>query len=153
MTGAVYVAVLVVDRATTDHCNAVLLLKKRPDWQKGKLNLPGGHVEDGETPREAGARELLEECRLKVAPADLVEVCTLNRKFGKVHFFAAVLPNSPLQASDGGDEQVQVWVLEKNGTIPPEAPVVPNLRWVVPMAVQRLTLSVPEGPFEIEERE
>ncbi len=42
--------------------NKVLLIEKnRPDWQKGRYNLPGGHVEPGETIHEAAARELREE--------------------------------------------------------------------------------------------
>jgi 8-oxo-dGTP diphosphatase len=40
----------------------VLVLKKaRPEWQAGWLNLPGGKIEEGETPREAAKRELKEE--------------------------------------------------------------------------------------------
>lgn len=44
----------------------VMVRKKRPDWQAGKLNLPGGHIEEGEAPVQAGARELFEETGLLV---------------------------------------------------------------------------------------
>ena len=44
--------------------SVLMIRKKRPDWQAGKLNLPGGHIEEGETPAEAAARELFEETGL-----------------------------------------------------------------------------------------
>jgi 8-oxo-dGTP diphosphatase len=47
----------------TDECRIRVLLiqKNRPDWQAGKLNGIGGHVEEGETDREAMSREFQEE--------------------------------------------------------------------------------------------
>lgn len=39
----------------------LLVLKERPLWQKGRFNLCGGHVEDGELPLDAAIRELKEE--------------------------------------------------------------------------------------------
>lgn len=39
----------------------IAVVKHRPSWQKGRINLVGGHVEDGETLEEAASRELHEE--------------------------------------------------------------------------------------------
>lgn len=39
----------------------VFINKDRPEDQKGKINLPGGKVEDGENAMEAAIRELKEE--------------------------------------------------------------------------------------------
>lgn len=39
----------------------LFILKDRPSWQKGRLNLCGGAVEEGETPEQAAFRELEEE--------------------------------------------------------------------------------------------
>ncbi|MFH9748498.1 NUDIX domain-containing protein [Streptomyces anulatus] len=52
----------------------VLLIERGWDPHKGMYALPGGHVDPGETSRNAAARELLEETGVHVAPADLVFV-------------------------------------------------------------------------------
>ena len=46
----------------------ILILKRTPDvsWMPNKWGLPGGHVEDGETPKQGAARETLEETSLKL---------------------------------------------------------------------------------------
>jgi 8-oxo-dGTP diphosphatase len=44
----------------------VLIEKKRPLWQLGKLNGIGGHIEAGETPVEAMVREFREEAGVEV---------------------------------------------------------------------------------------
>jgi 8-oxo-dGTP pyrophosphatase MutT (NUDIX family) len=41
--------------------DTLLVLKDKPAWQRGLLNLPGGKVEDGETPEDAAIREVQEE--------------------------------------------------------------------------------------------
>jgi len=49
----------------SDWPNHLLFVRKnKPDWQAGKLNFPGGHVEPGESDVEAAVRELREETNL-----------------------------------------------------------------------------------------
>ncbi len=43
----------------------LLILKSKPEWQKGKLNLVGGKIEPGETVQQAAKRELFEESGLE----------------------------------------------------------------------------------------
>ncbi|MEU5838597.1 NUDIX hydrolase [Streptomyces diacarni] len=52
------------------------LLAVERGWppHQGQDALPGGHVDPGETSRQAAARELLEETGVPVAPEDLVLV-------------------------------------------------------------------------------
>ena len=45
--------------------NKVLLIHKKTGLGAGKVNAPGGHVEDGETPEEAAVRETREEVGLE----------------------------------------------------------------------------------------
>ena len=69
-----------------------VLAEKRKLTKKvvpGAVALPGGHMEEGESPKEATVRELQEE--LSVVPADMTYVCTLlhrSQEFRKVHYFA-----------------------------------------------------------------
>jgi len=42
----------------------LLVEKDKPEWQKGKLNLPGGKIEPGETAVQCAIRELAEESGL-----------------------------------------------------------------------------------------
>ncbi|GAA2629733.1 NUDIX hydrolase [Streptomyces axinellae] len=48
-----------------------LFIERGWDPFKGHKALPGGHVDPGEGPEQAAARELLEETGVRVAPADL----------------------------------------------------------------------------------
>lgn len=47
----------------------LLIEKAKPAWQKGKFNLPGGKIEEGETPIEAAIRELWEESGIRTGQA------------------------------------------------------------------------------------
>ncbi|MFF9204358.1 NUDIX domain-containing protein [Streptomyces sp. NPDC014986] len=57
----------------------VLLIQRGWPPYKGKLALPGGYVDEGETPRRAAAREMLEETGVHVPETDLVEVGVFGR--------------------------------------------------------------------------
>lgn len=49
--------------------HVVLIVKKRPDWQAGKINGLGGHVDPLENPYDAMQREFMEECGAVVYPS------------------------------------------------------------------------------------
>ena len=70
--------------------NLVLVSKEyRVGDQKESWGLPAGMMEKGETPVEAGSRELLEEVGLKVSPAKFTDLGVISSSSGfvqeKVH--------------------------------------------------------------------
>lgn len=70
-----------------DGTRVALILKKRPNWQQGRMNGVGGHIEAGETPAEAMAREFEEETGFKTLPEDWNPLVVLSGADFRVHFF------------------------------------------------------------------
>lgn len=54
-----YIIALCQKHIRTD--DVLLVLKDKPEWQKGRLNLPGGKIEAGESISQATTREIIEE--------------------------------------------------------------------------------------------
>lgn len=126
-----------------------LVLKDRPGVPKGWNGIGGKIEETDATPADAMAREWLEETMTKW-PASAREVCSLQGDGFLVHFFAAELPHGvrPAFVNDAGEVQ------DNFSRLPDD--VVPNLRWLVPMAREALTMpgrgapyTIVEGPREI----
>ncbi len=96
----------------------ILVMKRGLDgFGGGGWFIPGGHVEQGERPRDSAAREVFEETGIAIDPATLrlVDVMTYDGGFGTAH------------------------VLIYNGTCPPGAEPVINdehlvWRWMTPEA-------------------
>lgn len=58
----------------------VLIRKTHPEWQKGLLNCPGGHIEDDKMPVEAAAREFTEE-------TDIILGAHTIEPVGRTHYY------------------------------------------------------------------
>ena len=145
-----YVVALCSDPATGQ---ILLLRKRRPAWQAGLLNGPGGKVEAGETPAEAAVRELAEETTIALGVDDLDHLCTLAGDSDgtggtfQVDFFRAFCPADQLTAAAGNpptDEQLEVHHVDD---LP--ASMHANLRWLVPLAADP---ALRYQPFEVYER-
>lgn len=106
----------------------LLIRKKRPDWQAGKLNGIGGEIERNETPSAAMTRECMEECGLLIPHKEWTLYVSLQDRRGWwIDFFYAVR-DAIGDAQSTTDEDVEVVPTESlNGCIT-------NLRWLIPMA-------------------
>lgn len=107
----------------------VLIEKLKPDFQKGKLNGVGGKIEDGESPLDAMIREFREEGGIEIV--NWREFCQLKFRNSIIYFFAA--EGEIDKVSSITDEQIKICALDKFG----ELNVMANLRWLIPMALDK----------------
>ena len=99
------------------HNGKVLLVERsKPPWQ-GRWSLPGGHVEWGETLRDAAVREVLEETGLTIAHYALT-------------VFLGRLISGLLQP--GSDAAAVMWA---DPATLPELPLLPGTREAVERAL------------------
>lgn len=100
--------------------NRVLLIeKKRPDWQKGRLNGIGGHVEYNESSIDAMTREFREETGVSTTQSDWQFRGRMYAKDWSVFVFSMAGPQV-LQAVTQTDERLHFLhvddfvIMEKN---------------------------------------
>lgn len=116
---------------STDRERVLLIRKRRPAWQAGRLNGVGGKVEAGETPEAAMAREFREEAGLSVEGWKKVVVLTgepspADARGWRGHFFRAF-------GDLGGAVAQTDEALEVHPVRPLPADAIPNLNWIVPL--------------------
>lgn len=129
-----------------DHKGRVVLVRKnRPDWQAGKLNAVGGHVEEGERPIEAMRREFQEETGLDLDGWEHFATVK-GQDWGSVFFYRlTVEPDVLSQVRTVEDEEIVViyeWDLWEHAHLP-------NLRWLLPLAQYEHDTYVPVVAEEI----
>ena len=114
-----------------DRRRVLLIRKRRPAWQAGKLNGLGGKIEPGESPLDAMRREFREEAGIDLA--DWEEVLQLSGTDDagtgigwRGHFFRAFGDVDQPRAMT--DEP-----LERHDVAALPADVIPNLRWMIPL--------------------
>lgn len=112
-----------------DKRKVALIIKKRPRWQKGRKNAIGGHVEPGETPSQAMVREFEEETGVR--HTDWRLFCTLKGEGFEVHFYWTTGVLSRLKTMT--DEEICIC----KATFLHGTNVLPNLRWLIPMALDK----------------
>ena len=100
--------------------NKVLLIQRGKPPRAGSWSLPGGRQELGETTRQAGEREVLEETGLIVKIKGLIDVIdTIDRdddglvrmQYTLIDYWADWLAGEPKAASDATEA---IWVHPKN---------------------------------------
>lgn len=136
-----YVLGLMFDQARRD---VVLVNKKRPAWQAGKFNAPGGKVEPGEFPFDAMIREFKEETGLYHGEWTPFVRLTCPGVYA-LNVYVAFVEDVRQKVKTMTDEPVVIWPVTHLGYVHH----VPNLDWLVPMA---LDPGVAKGRFiEIED--
>ena len=142
-----------------DGDRVALIEKQRPSWQKGQLNGIGGHIERhtaecifhnpppcdiqnfepcnclGETPAEAMRREFKEETGVEVY--SWIEYVILQGREFKVHFFHAY-DDLVFSVKTQTDEEVNVFEVDRILNPNISYPLIPNLRWLIPMALSMI---------------
>lgn len=105
-----------------------LVTKTRPKWQAGKLNGPGGKINESESPVDAMRREFLEEAGVDIS--GWREFALLKVQDGQVHFFAA---HGDYEIKSMTDEQVGWFDISNLPTLP----LINNLQWIIPLALDK----------------
>lgn len=118
--------------------SVLLVCKTRPDWQVGLWNGVGGKVEANESFRDGMAREFKEETGIDVP---VTKWDRFAREIGNgydVTFFRTYVDQLPpcKWMNDVGEKLSLIRIDELRCT-----PVVGNLRWLIPMALDWRSLS------------
>lgn len=107
-----------------DRSRVLLIRKRRPTWQAGRLNGVGGKVEPGEPLLDAMRREFLEEAGLLID--DWRHVLTLTGADWAGHFFRSFGDIDAARAVT--DEPLEIHRVTQ---VPDD--VIPNLKWMIPL--------------------
>lgn len=115
-----------------DLTEVLLINKLRPKWQAGKLNLPGGHIEEGENSFQCVSREFEEEAGIKIPAIDWHLIGKIENKGNYfVDFLSAIMPKGREFKGESLTDEKITWVQVKN--LPENC--ISNLSWLVPFAL------------------
>lgn len=112
----------------------VLLKKARPECQRGFLNLPGGKIKEGESPRQCIAREWLEKTGIETFESDWQLRLEITGNDYVLYVFAT-FPLDRCELKLSTDEQSRWYGLSWLDF----DKCVPILRWIVPLLLDITT--------------
>lgn len=116
-----------------DGDNILLIRKNRPAWQYGKINIVGGKVEDGESPKVAAIREVFEETGLIIDDPRMF--CELTTKFpGQARVFFFVSETNIELYKQKTDEKL---VKMKISSLLSNEDIIPNLKYLIFLALDK----------------
>ena len=116
---------------TPDRRHVALMRRTRPAWQAGRVNALGGKMSEGEAPAAAARREAREESGADVPEEAWEELLVWDDPAYRMHALRAFHP-----AAEGVRtmEDQEVFLAPVDG-LPAE--IIGNLRWLVPLALDR----------------
>jgi ADP-ribose pyrophosphatase YjhB (NUDIX family) len=90
----------------------ILMIRRKKDPFKGRLALPGGFVNEGETVEDAVIRETKEETSLEVEPVEILGVYSDPRRDPRKHIMSVVFVGIIVGGSDnaGDDAEKIEWL-------------------------------------------
>ena len=112
-----------------DRRHVVLMRKSRPAWQAGRVNALGGKLAPGESPLDAARREVHEEAGVDVSSWE--EFLVWDDPVYRMHAVWA-FDDAAHRARTAEDQEV---FLADVAALPAE--LIDNLRWLVPLALDR----------------
>lgn len=105
----------------------LLLRRAHTGWRDGDYTLPAGHLDGGESPREAMARETFEEIGIRLSPSDLqfahVMHHTDSTEYIDFYFVAPVWQGEPKNLEPEKCDDL-MWVGPQQ--LPPQ--ILPNVK-------------------------
>ncbi len=110
--------------------HVLLVKKKRPDWQAGRVNGIGGKIEVDETPLQAMNREASEETHYGFT---FEHFLTFVCPGGTVYVFKAICPTAEITF-----EQVEDEVLFISPVKDLPLNLMSNVRWIIPISISNL---------------
>lgn len=115
-----------------DRKHLALIEKQKPEWQKGLFNGIGGKREGEETFPEAMHREFLEETGVEIPPDEWDLTCRIqSERHRYICYFFCAFSEKVFDVRTVESEKVVC--LEVTNL--PHIPVVGNLRWLIPHAL------------------
>jgi 8-oxo-dGTP diphosphatase len=115
-----------------DHTKVLLIQKNRPAWQRNHYNGIGGKIEEGEEPIEAMVRECNEESGLYIQPMNWKHFAVIvsEERMYRVHCFSTV---SAIYEDFENKTDEEIAIIDVTALW--STPVIPNLRWLIPFAL------------------
>jgi 8-oxo-dGTP diphosphatase len=112
--------------------DVLLLLKNRPEEQKGKYNGIGGKIEENELPRACMSREAHEETNLIIPQGDWKYLGIIQKpEYRRIYvFYVVVSADMALTVPDGCPEGHFSWVLANS--LP--STTMENVSWIIAFA-------------------
>ena len=136
--------------------NKILLIHKNrgPECVKDKLNFPGGKCEIDESPLDAIYREILEETKLNFKQSEWTFICKLLTGNDTVYFYY-IVTDDIFYFKQIEDEIVDIYNLKVGDKYDDKFglyhnyPVVANVNWLIPMALNHYKKLDPAKSFTI----